>query len=64
MDCISTIHKDITCEGCKLNPIIGIRYKCSECKNFNYCEACEEINNKNHVHPFIKMRNLEEKTSN
>jgi len=61
MDCISTIHKDITCEGCKLNPIIGIRYKCSECKNFNYCEACEEINNKNHVHPFIKMRNLEEK---
>lgn len=25
-----------------MNPIVGIRYKCSVRKNFDYCAGCEE----------------------
>lgn len=32
---------------------MGIRYKCSVCKNFDYCEICEERHA--HDHPFIKI---------
>ena len=51
------IHYDIYCSKC--NKIIeGIRYKCSECKNYNLCSKCEEINNKTneHDHDFYKIK--------
>ena len=48
------LHKNIICNGCETNPINGIRYKCSYCLDFNYCEACEA--NKEHNHPFIKIK--------
>ena len=38
-----------------MEPIKGIRYKCSVCKDFDYCEECEE--KKPHPHPFLKIRN-------
>jgi hypothetical protein len=30
----------ITCDGCSAAPIQGYRYKCKNCKNHDYCEAC------------------------
>ena len=33
--------------------MIGVRYKCCVCKNFDYCEVCEE--RLGHEHPFIKI---------
>ena len=41
------------CDGCGVTPIMGIRYKCSVCKNFDFCEMCEE--RVPHEHPFIKI---------
>jgi hypothetical protein len=35
------IHYGVKCDGCGTLPIIGDRYKCSECKDFDYCEKCE-----------------------
>jgi len=35
-------------------PIKGIRYKCSICRDFDYCETCEE--RLGHEHPFLKIR--------
>ena len=58
-------HKGIKCEQCFKEPIIGFRYKCSECQNYNLCEVCEEKNSVtgNHLHDFIKIRK-EQKNNN
>ena len=50
------IHLGVSCDGCKQFPIVGCRYKCAVCKNFDYCEKCEEKHaSKDHLHPFIKI---------
>ena len=48
------IHEQYTCDGCGVHPILGTRYKCSVCRNFDYCEACEA--NIEHEHAFLKIR--------
>lgn len=41
------------CDGCGVGPIRGLRYKCSVCKNFDYCAKCEE--RLQHEHAFLKI---------
>lgn len=55
------IHKYVRCDGCNASPIVGIRYKCTVCPNFDFCEKCEESNGltNKHNHAFIKLRNPE-----
>ena len=57
-------HKDIKCEKCLMDPIIGIRYKCLECEDYNLCEKCEEENSNNNFHDiehnFIIIRKTKE----
>jgi hypothetical protein len=48
------IHSGVICKGCK-GPVIGIRYKCVVCKDFDYCEECEEKINAGHGHPLLKI---------
>ena len=36
------IHKFIQCDGCSMYPIIGVRYVCSECDDFDLCSNCEK----------------------
>jgi len=38
----------LVCDGCKMNPLIGQRYYCSTCGNYDLCSACEK---KGHEHP-------------
>lgn len=47
-------HTSVCCDGCNVNPIIGVRYKCSICKDFDYCQKCEE--SKDHPHAFLKIK--------
>ena len=53
-----TVHKGIKCQRCFQEPIIGYRYKCMICKDYNLCDQCEEKNylNNEHPHDFIKIR--------
>jgi len=53
-----TVHKGIKCQKCFQEPIIGYRYKCSVCHDYNLCQICEEKNSisGDHQHDFIKMR--------
>jgi hypothetical protein len=50
------VHERCECDGCGVFPIVGTRYKCSICKNFDYCSNCEET--KPHDHAFLKINNL------
>ena len=47
------VHENVACDGCEVAPIKGIRYKCSVCKNFDYCAQCEE--RLGHEHAFLKI---------
>ncbi len=49
------VHHMYSCNGCGMHPIIGARYKCSICDDFDYCENCEAIYKHEHNHPFIKI---------
>ena len=48
-----TVHNGITCNFCKKCPIVGYRYKCMECPNYNLCQICEKV--AEHEHNFIKF---------
>lgn len=39
---LDAVHEGVTCDGCEEGPIRGLRFKCSVCKNFDYCATCEE----------------------
>jgi Ca2+-binding EF-hand superfamily protein len=36
-------HRGITCNGCRMSPIRGIRYKCLNCADVDYCSDCEAV---------------------
>lgn len=50
-----TIHHNISCNNCKTVPIVGYRYKCLECSDYNLCEQCEKTIE--HEHNLIKFVN-------
>ena len=50
------VHKFVKCDGCGMHPIIGCRFKCTVCDNFDYCENCEKkFCGSHHQHPFLKI---------
>lgn len=50
------VHNGVDCKGCAMNPVIGIRYKCPTCANFDLCQNCEvKIP---HDHPLLKIKKV------
>ena len=49
------VHPGVRCDGCGVFPIVGCRYKCSVCDNFDYCENCEKKLGQEHNHPLFKI---------
>ena len=49
------VHKNIICDGCGMKPILGIRYKCKICENFDYCQNCLDMYKEKHGHNFEKI---------
>ena len=50
-------HKNYVCDICEMEPIVGVRYKCAVCENFDLCENCEAKDL--HDHPLVKIRKPE-----
>jgi Zinc finger, ZZ type len=36
------VHTNVSCDGCHMNPIMGDRYQCTICHNYDLCTKCEE----------------------
>ena len=53
------IHNNIYCDGCNTSPIVGIRFKCSKCIDFDFCEICEKLYKEYHPHALIRIENPE-----
>lgn len=50
-------HEGVTCDGCQIHPINGIRFKCKECPNFgifylDFCHDCK-LNQPHDKHEFL-----------
>lgn len=52
------VHERVNCDGCGQKGIIGIRYKCAVCADFDFCEKCEAT--VEHDHPFLKIKTLKQ----
>jgi len=50
------IHEGVACDGCGMNPIKGIRFKCSVCPDFDLCSKCEVGSDHSTQHPLLKIR--------
>lgn len=50
------VHERITCDICHTSPIIGIRYKCTVCRDFDLCGKCETENKHPSNHILMKIR--------
>jgi late competence protein required for DNA uptake (superfamily II DNA/RNA helicase) len=37
---VSGVHRRIKCDGCKTSPVFGLRYKCVECADCDFCQNC------------------------
>jgi len=36
------VHWKVQCDGCNALPIVGNRFKCESCENFDFCSKCYE----------------------
>ena len=50
------VHAHVTCDECSACPIVGVRYKCVVCPDFDVCATCEAKST--HAHPFLKIKHL------
>ncbi|KCV69268.1 hypothetical protein H696_03695 [Fonticula alba] len=39
----SIAHRSISCDNCNMSPLLGIRYTCLNCPNYDLCQLCESI---------------------
>ncbi|KAF7721705.1 Next to BRCA1 protein 1 protein [Apophysomyces ossiformis] len=51
------VHRNVVCDRCD-RPIVGIRYKCGHCEDYDVCESCENtvLSFHNPKHIFLKVR--------
>eukprot|EP00096_Caligus_rogercresseyi_P004921 TRINITY_DN1958_c0_g1_i1.p1 TRINITY_DN1958_c0_g1~~TRINITY_DN1958_c0_g1_i1.p1 ORF type:complete len:185 (-),score=17.33 TRINITY_DN1958_c0_g1_i1:29-562(-) len=54
-------HRGLRCHGCKY-PILGFRYKCLTCPNYEQCATCENSGS-HEQHRFIRISKQEDKYS-
>ena len=50
------IHRMFSCDGCGMCPIIGERFKCTVCPNFDYCSNCKQLFGNIHGHAMEEVK--------
>lgn len=50
------VHQGVVCDGCNEQNIQGVRYKCSNCPDYDLCQTCEQKGNIHEPsHVFLKI---------
>jgi hypothetical protein len=49
-------HWNVSCDGCKQSPIVGPRYKCTKCHNYDLCNKCESSGRHPSDHLLLKIK--------
>ena len=44
----ATRHSLVSCDHCGVDPIIGVRYKCSTCPDYDLCSSCMDAHDMEH----------------
>lgn len=57
------VHNNITCSGCGVSPIVGIRFSCGIVNDFHLCESCEFFLGSEHPYPLLKYYNTNQAKS-
>jgi len=51
------VHGNVTCDACNVHPIVGPRYNCTVCRDFDLCAKCEATPGSHPAeHPMLKIR--------
>jgi len=51
----SEVHPQVQCDGCGKCPIVGFRYKCQTCSDFDFCSNCFRKGEHNENHTFTQI---------
>eukprot|EP01089_Gocevia_fonbrunei_P011411 TRINITY_DN2469_c0_g1_i1.p1 TRINITY_DN2469_c0_g1~~TRINITY_DN2469_c0_g1_i1.p1 ORF type:complete len:470 (-),score=71.10 TRINITY_DN2469_c0_g1_i1:73-1482(-) len=49
-------HDGVQCDICQVFPIVGDRYKCGNCIDYDLCQLCEPNTTHDATHIFIKLK--------
>ena len=49
------VHRGTICDLCKMDPVIGIRYKCLDCFNYDLCSSCMKKERHNEKHKLMAI---------
>ncbi|KAG8833401.1 hypothetical protein FRC17_010727 [Serendipita sp. 399] len=41
-------HRTVHCDGCGMFPIVGVRHKCLDCTDFDFCQSCKDSKMEEH----------------
>eukprot|EP01012_Entosiphon_sulcatum_P013944 TRINITY_DN19103_c0_g1_i1.p1 TRINITY_DN19103_c0_g1~~TRINITY_DN19103_c0_g1_i1.p1 ORF type:complete len:4696 (+),score=503.71 TRINITY_DN19103_c0_g1_i1:1491-14090(+) len=52
----SNVHVNVRCNGCSRYPIVGVRYWCENCADFNLCESCAQHEYRHHDRHHVLLR--------
>jgi peptidoglycan hydrolase-like protein with peptidoglycan-binding domain len=55
-DASDAAHGNVRCDGCNVFPIVGPRYNCTVCPDFDLCAKCEASSVHPAEHPLLKLR--------
>jgi next-to-BRCA1 protein 1 len=48
----AVVHRGVTCDSCQMHPLLGVRYKCADCADYDLCEGClSEYEDMSHLVP-------------
>ena len=56
LNIVPSKHVGVICDGCNRSPIIGIRYKCLQCFDYDLCESCADRQLIHSDHVMAKIR--------